>query len=250
VLLLSDRPRARPSLEVADVFRRYGGEYRQAPGDSLSPAQRRVLQAIEVCRPAALGGPGEECDEGGHQRSSYHSCAERHCPKCPSLARAQWLEERPAELLETQYFPVVFTLPEEIAGLAYQNKKEGYGILFRPAAETLGAIAADPRPLGAAIGFFAVLHRWGQTLLFPPHLHGVIAGGGISPEGSHWVSCRPGFCLPVRVLSRLFRRLFLEALEVAFDARKLQFFSSLEALRETSAFRSYLASVREREWVV
>jgi Putative transposase/Transposase zinc-binding domain len=240
----------RPSLEVADVFRRYGGEYRQEHGDSLSPAQRRVMHAIEVCRTAALGGHVEECDECGHQRISYNSCADRHCPKCQSLARAQWLQDRQAGLLETQYFHVVFTIPEEIAALAYQNKKEVYGILFRTAAETLCTIAADPRHLGAEIGFFAVLHSWGQNLLFHPHLHCVVAGGGISLDGSRWVSCRPGFFLPVGVLSRLFRRLFLEALEETFDAGKLQFFSSLEALREPSAFRSYLASARDREWVV
>jgi len=240
----------RPSFEVADVFRRYGGEYRQAHGDFLSPAQRRVMRAIEVCRTAARGGHVEECDEGGHQRISYNSCANRRCPKCQSPARAQWLEDRQAELLETEYFHVVFTIPEEIAALAYQNKKEVYGILFRVAAETLCTIAADPRHLGAEIGFFAVLHSWGQNLLFHPHLHCVAAGGGISLDGSRGVSCRPGFFLPVRVLSRLFRRLFLEALETAFDTGKLQFFSSLEALRERSAFQQYPASVREREWVV
>ena len=240
----------RPSFEVADVFRQYGGAYRQEHGDALSSAQRRVMHAIEVCRTAALGGHVEECDECGHQRISYNSCANRHCPKCQSLARAQWLEDRQAELLETPYFHVVFTIPEEIAALVYQNKKEVYGILFRVAAETLCTIAADPRHLGAEIGFFAVLHSWGQNLLFHPHLHCVVAGGGISLDGSRWVSCRPGFFLPVRVLSRLFRRLFLEALETAFDTGKLQFFSFLEALRERSAFQQYLASVREREWVV
>ena len=240
----------RPSFEVADVFRQYGGAYWQEHGDALSPAQRRVMRAIEVCRTAALGGHVEECDECGHQRISYNSCANRHCPKCQSLARAQWLEDRQSELLETQYFHVVFTIPEEITALAYQNKKEVYGILFRTAAETLCTIAADPRHLGAEIGFFAVLHSWGQNLLFHPHLHCVVAGGGIALDGSRWVSCRPGFFLPVRVLSRLFRRLFLQALEIAFDAGQLQFFSSLETLRERSPFQQYLASAREREWVV
>lgn len=240
----------RPKLEVADVFRRYGDNYRERHGDSLSPAQRRVMHAVEVCRTAALGGHVEECDQCGHQRISYNSCANRHCPKCQSLARAQWLEDRQSEVLETQYFHVVFTVPEEIGAIAYQNKKEVYGILFRTAAETLCTIAADPQHLGAQIGFFSVLHSWGQNLLFHPHLHSVVAGGGISSDGSQWISCRPHFFLPVRVLSRLFRRLFLEALEKAFDAGKLKFFSSLESLRDRRRFLHYLAPVRDAEWVV
>jgi hypothetical protein len=208
------------------------------------------MHAVEVCRTAALGGHVEECDQCGHQRISYNSCANRHCPKCQSLARAQWLEARQAEVLETQYFHVVFTVPEEIGAIAYQNKKEVYGILFRTAAETLCTIAADPQHLGAEIGFFSVLHSWGQNLLFHPHLHCVVAGGGISPDGSQWICCRPDFFLSVRVLSRLFRRLFLEALEKAFDAGKLKFFSSLEFLRDRPQFLQYLAPVRDVEWVV
>ena len=240
----------RPKLEVADVFRRYGTDYRQQHGASMSDAQRRVMHAIEVCRTAVLGGHLERCDQCGHERNAYNSCADRHCPKCQSLARAEWLENRRSELLNTQYFHVVFTLPEQIAPIAYQNKKVVYGILFRATAETLRTIAADPKHLGAEIGFFAVLHSWGSNLLHHPHLHCVVAGGGISPDGTQWISCRPGFFLPVRVLSRLFRRLFLEYLIKAFDAGKLEFFSSLQSLRERRAFLRHLAPGRATEWVV
>jgi hypothetical protein len=240
----------RPKLEVADVFRRYGEAYRQENGASMSVAQRRVMTAIEVCRTAVLGGHLEQCDHCGHQRNAYNSCANRHCPKCQSLARAQWLEDRQSELLDTQYFHVVFTVPEQIATIAYQNKRELYGILFRAAAQTLRAIAADPKHLGAEIGFFAVLHTWGSNLLHHPHLHCVVAGGGLSADGSQWISCRDGFFLPVRVLSRLFRRLFLEYLVQAFDAGRLEFFSSLEPLREPFSFLDYLAPLGAAEWVV
>ena len=236
---------ARSGPEVADVFRRYGDAYRAQHGLALSTAQRRVMTAIELCRTAALGGHVEQCDQCGHQRISYCSCRNRHCPKCQSLARAQWLDDRRAELLATQYFHVVLTLPEEIAAIAHQNKATVYGILFRAAAETLQTIAADPKHLGAEIGFFAVLHTWGQNLGLHPHLHCVVTGGGLSPDGARWISCRPGFFLPVRVLSRLFRRLFLEYLQKAFDAGKLRFFSSLEPLRESRAFRRYLAPLRQ-----
>jgi hypothetical protein len=241
---------ARSGPEVADVFRRYGDAYREQHGASLCTAQRRVMTAIELCRTAALGGHVEQCDQCGHQRISFNSCRDRHCPKCQSLARAQWLDDRRAELLASQYFHVVFTLPKEIAAIAYQNKAPVYGILFRAAAETLQTIAADPKHLGAEIGFFAVLHTWGQNLLHHPHLHCVVAGGGLSPDGTRWISCRPGFFLPVRVLSHLFRRLFLEYLQKAFDAGKLQFFSTLEPLRERRAFLRYLAPVRQVQWVV
>jgi hypothetical protein len=240
----------RPKLEVADVFRRYGAAYRQQHAGSLSRGQRRVMSAIELCRTAALGGHLERCDSCGHQRPAYDSCRNRHCPKCQSLARAQWLQDRQAELLPVEYFHVVFTLPEEIAALAYQNKEVIYGLLFRAAAETLRTIAADPKHLGAEIGFFAVLHTWGQNLLFHPHLHCVVPGGGITPDGQHWIGCRPGFFLPVRVLSCLFRRLFLECLQIAFDHGQLQFFSSLQRLRDPKAFAQYLAPLRKSEWVV
>jgi hypothetical protein len=240
----------RPKLEVADVFRLYGEAYRQKHGASLSTAQRRVMTAIEVCRTAALGGHLERCDNCRYERPCYDSCRDRHCPKCQSLARAEWIEKRKTEILNCEYFHVVFTLPEDVAALAYQNKDLVYSILFRATAETLSTIAADPKHLGAEIGFFAVLHTWGQNLLFHPHLHCVVAGGGISRDGTRWVSCRPGFFLPVRVLSRLFRRLFLTYLQEAFDAGQLHFFSSLEALHDPEAFARYLDPVRKQEWVV
>src|SRR5882724_12100960 len=240
----------RPKLEVGDVFRRYGEAYRAQHGASMSTRQRRVMTAIEVCRTAALGGHLERCDDCGHERNAYNSCADRHCPKCQSLARARWIEDRKADLLDVPYFHVVFTVPEEIAAITLQNKAVLYGILFQTTAETLKTIAADPQHLGAEIGFFAVLHSWGQNLLFHPHLHCVVPGGGISPDGSRWIPCRPRFFVPVRVLSRLFRRLFLTYLQEAFDAGKLRFFSSLEALRDPQVFRRHLDPLRNLKWVV
>ena len=241
---------ARFGLEVADVFRRYGEAYRQRHGASLSTARRRVMTAIELCRTAALGGHVEKCDHCDHQRISYNSCRNRHCGKCQSLARAEWLEDRRSELLDVGYFHIVFTVPDPIRPIAYQNKQHVYNILFRAVSDTLRSIAADPKHLGAEIGFFAVLHTWGQNLLHHPHLHCVVPGGGLSPDGKRWISCRPNFFLHVRVLRRLFRRLFLKYLEQAFDAGKLQFFSTLEAFRERRAFLRYLAPARKRKWVV
>src|ERR1700741_1260937 len=240
----------RPRFEVADVFRCYGADYRQKHGASMSVAQRRVMTAIELCRTAVLGGHLEQCDHCGHQRNAYNSCANRHCPKCQSLARAKWLEDRHSELLHTQYFHVVFTVPEEISAIAYHNKRQVYGILFRAAAETLRTIAADPKHLGAQIGFFAVLHTWGSAMTHHPHLHCVVPGGGISPDGTRWISCRANYFLPVSVLARLFRRLFLDYLGQAFDAGDLRFFSSLEPLRMREAFLSHIAPCREKDWVV
>jgi Putative transposase/Transposase zinc-binding domain len=240
----------RPKLEVADIFRRYGEPYRRQHGALLSIGQRRVMTAIEVCRTATLGGHLERCDSCGYERPCYDSCRNRHCPKCQSLARAEWVEKRTSEVLPTHYFHVVFSVPEQIASIAYQNKEVVYGILFRATAETLSTIAADPKHLGAEIGFFAVLHSWGQNLLFHPHLHCVVPGGGISGDRTRWISCRPRFFLPVRVLSRLFRRLFLTYLEQAFDSGQLQFFSSLEALQDRQAFQQHLDSMRNVEWVV
>ena len=236
--------------EVAEVFRRFGDAYRQHHGASLSTAQRRVMTAIERCRTAALGGHVEQCDACGHQRIWYNSCRNRHCPKCQSLARAQWLEDRRCELLATPYFHVVFTLPEEIAAIACHNKAVVYGILFRAAAETLRAIGADPKHLGAELGFFAVLHTWGQALLYHPHLHCVVAGGGLSADRTRWIACRSNFFLSVRVLARLFRRRFLEYLENAFDADKLTFFGALQPLRDRRAFLRHLGPARKTEWVV
>ena len=237
-------------LEVADIFRQVGPAYRQQHADALSLGQRHVMRCIERCRTAALGGHVEQCDACGHQRIAFNSCRDRHCPKCQSLTRAQWLEDRQAELLPVEYFHVVFTLPQEVAAIAYQNKAVVYGILFRATAQTLRTIAADPKHLGAQIGFIAVLHTWGQNLLHHPHLHCVVPGGGTSPDGKRWIACRPGFFLPVRVLSRLFRRLFLTHLRDAFDNGKLQFFNALAELQDADAFASYLAPAARSEWVV
>ena len=240
----------RPTLEVADIFRRYGDTYRDAAGSSLSTAQRRGMTAIETCRTAALGGHVDQCDTCGHQRIAYNSCRNRHCPKGQSLARAAWIEPRTAEVLECAYVHVVFTIPASIAAIALPNKAVVYRILFRATAETLRTIAADPRHLGAQIGFFAVLHTWGQTLVHHPHLHCVVPGGGLSSDGTRWIACRPGFLLPARVLSRLFRRVFLQQLQAAFTVGPLTLTGSLQALRDPDAWARYLAPVRQTEWVI
>jgi hypothetical protein len=240
----------RPALEVADIFRECGAQYRKIHGSSMSREQHRAMRAIEVCRTAFLGGHIDECDCCGKGRNSYNSCRNRNCPKCQSLAKAEWLEARMAELLPTAYYHVVFTVPEEVASVVFQNKKILYTILFRAASETLCAIASDPKHLGANIGFLAVLHSWTQTLLFHPHLHCVVPGGGLSADGKHWISCREGFFLPVRVLSRLFREKFLCFLKQAFEQGKLQFFANLQFLANPQAFRRFLRKNRESEWVV
>ena len=237
-------------LEVADIFRHSGPAYRQQHATALSRGQRGVMSAIEHCRTAALGGHVEQCDTCGHLRIAFNSCRNRHCPKCQSLVRAQWLDNRQADLIPVEYFHVVFTLPEVVAAIAYQNKSVVYDLLFHATAETLRTIAADPKHLGAKIGFIAVLHTWWQNLLHHPHLHCVVPGGGLSADGERWISCRPGFFLPVRVLSRLFRRLFLEQLQRAFDAGHLYFYHALEELQAPAAFARYLAPVRKTEWVV
>ena len=237
-------------LEVADIFRQCGPVFRTEHAASLSRGQRRVMSAIEQCRTAALGGHVEECDACGHQRIAYNSCRNRHCPKCQSLTRDQWLQDRQAELLPVEYFHVVFTVPQEVAAIAYQNKEVVYNILFQATAQTLRTIGADPKHLGAEIGFIAILHTWGQNLLHHPHLHCVVPGGGISADGQRWVSCRPGFFLPVRVLSRLFRRLFLELLQQVFDGGELHFFNSLVGLQDRLVFAKYLAPATQAEWVV
>ena len=238
----------RPAFELAGIFRQYGKAYRQA--HALPRDQLRVMRAIEVCRTAALGGHVESCGHCDYTRIAYNSCRNRHCPKCQNRERAQWLEARQQELLPVEYFHVVFTLPAEVARLALGNKEVVYSILFRSVAEALLSIARDEKHLGAVIGFFAILHTWGQNLEHHPHVHCVIPGGGLSPDGQNWVRCRPGFFLPVRVLSRRFRRLFLEALEKAFTANQLCFFGSLSSLAEPAAFACWLASLRHREWVV
>ena len=238
----------RPRLEVADVVRRYGPAFQAT--HACSRAQQRVLRALAACRTAALGGHLEQCAACGYQRPAYNSCANRHCPKCQALARARWLDARRAELLDTAYFHVVFTVPEAIAAIAFQNKVLVYGILFRSTAKTLRTIAADPRHLGAVLGFLAVLHTWGQTLLHHPHIHCVVPGGGLAPGGTRWIACRPGFFLPVRVLARLFRRLVLAQLETAFARGQLHFAGTLAALRDPAAFAQALAPLRGGEWVV
>jgi len=240
----------RPPWEVAEIFRRYGAAFRQAHGPSMPCAQQRVMKAIETCRTAALGGHVDACDQCGARQISYNSCRNRHCPKCQSLAKARWLEARLGELLPVEYFHVVFTLPEAVAKIALQNKRRVYNLLFQSTAETLRTIAADPKHLGAEIGFLAVLHTWGQTLTFHPHLHCIVPGGGFDPAGQQWIACRTAFFLPVRVLSRFFRRCFLQALEKAYRRGELAFHGDLAQLEQAECFERYLESTRSTEWVV
>jgi hypothetical protein len=239
---------AAPTLELADIFRRYGPAYRQT--HKLALQQRRVMRAIETCRTPALGGSVEYCGHCHYTHIRYRSCRNRHCPKCQGEARARWVQQRAAELLPVEYFHVVFTVPQPLAALIFHNKSALYPILFRAASKTLLTIGGDERHLGAEIGFFAVLHSWGQNLHFHPHLHCVATGGGLSPDGRRWIACRPGFFLPVRVLSRLFRRLFLTALEQAYAAGHLRFCSQLQSLVDRPAFAEFLRPLRQLEWVV
>ena len=241
---------SQPRLEVADVFRRHGEAWRAANADHVSLAQRRVMTAIEVCRTAALGGHVERCESCAHTRVAYNSCRNRHCPKCQWRSAERWMAARQAELLPVPYYHVVFTLPAALGAIAYQNKAKVYGLLLQAAAEALTTIAADPKRLGAEIGLTAVLHTWGQNLDHHPHVHCVVPGGGLSPDRTRWVHCRPGFFLPVRVLSRLYRRLFLDGLIALFDAGELSFFGDLAGLADRRAFLVYLAPWRKREWVV
>ena len=240
----------RESLEVADIFRAHGPAWRRARAGHLSLCQLRVMSAIETCRTAALGGHVAACEDCGHSLIAYNSCRNRHCPKCQGAAAKKWLAARESELLPVPYYHVVFTLPAQIADIAYQNKAEIYGILFKTAAETLITIAADPKRLGARIGLTAVLHTWGSALTHHPHVHIIVPGGGISLDGERWVSCRPGFFLPVRVLSLLFQRLLLEKLAASHKAGRLQFFGEHARLVEPGAFAAYLAPLREIKWVV
>jgi len=216
----------------------------------VSLGQLKVMSAIEQCRSAALGGHVERCEDCGHSRIAYNSCRNRHCPKCQGAAAKDWLAAREADLLPVGYFHLVFTLPAEIAPIAYQNKPVVYDLLFRTASETLLTIAADPKHLGARIGATAVLHSWGSAMTHHPHLHMIVPGGGISLDGTRWVRCRPGFLLPVRVLSRLFRRLFLTRLADAHAAGRLAFFGQLEGLRRREAFAAHLAPLRRKKWFV
>ena len=240
----------RPCFEVADIFREYGEEYRNKNGQSMSYEQWRVMRAIEICRTSALGGHIDQCDACGHQVISYNSCRNRHCPKCQCMVKAQWLEARRAEILPGEYYHVVFTVPAPLASIALQNKSIVYNILFQAASRTLLTIAADPKHLGAQIGFVAALHTWGQNLLHHPHVHCVVPGGGLSSDGQQWVSCRHGFFLPVRVLSRLYRRLFLESLQEVFDRGRLEFHGTIKHLADPYTFEQLMRSCWKMEWVV
>ncbi len=248
---------SKPVLEVAEVVRRCGGAFLNAYGATLSLAQRTVLHALVLCRTSALGGHLERCDNPscGYQRPAYNSCRNRHCPKCQSLAKARWIAARQQQLLPVVYFHVVFTLPEAIARLALQNKTVVYHLLFQTVAATLHSIAADPKHLGAQLGFFAILHTWGQQLTHHPHLHCVVPGGGLSPDGQRWIPCQRSkkgkhFFLPVQVLSARFRRLFREALLEAFQQGQLAFFGDLAWLSDPAAFRRWLHLASHRRWVV
>ena len=240
----------RPALEVADVFRRHGPAYRHAHADHLGGTERRVMAAIEACRTPVLGGHVEHCADCGLVRCAYNSCRDRHCPKCQALARADWLDARQAELLPVPYFHVVFTLPASVAEIAFHNKAVVYAILFRTAAEALRRVAADPRYLGAEVGAVAVLHTWGQALHHHPHLHCIVPGGGIAPDGVRWIACKPGFFLPVRVLSRCFRDLFLDQLRAAFAGDGLRFAGALAGLADPATFAARLDAAGRIDWVV
>jgi hypothetical protein len=237
-------------LEVADIFREHGAAWRRANAGHVSLDQLKVMSAIERCRTAALGGHVARCEDCAHTIIAYNSCRNRHCPKCQGAAANEWLAEREAELLPAPYYHVVFTLPAPIADIAYQNKSVVYDLLFKAAAETVLTIAADPKHLGARVGITAVLHTWGSALTHHPHIHMIVPGGGISLDGRHWEPCRPNFFLPVRVLSRLFRRLFLRMLDAAHRVGQLQFFGEHRALIDPQRFAAWLAPLRKAEWVV
>ncbi|AYG70523.1 MULTISPECIES: IS91 family transposase [unclassified Rhizobium] len=240
----------RSTFEVADIFRRHGSSYRRENAGHLGRGERRVMGAIEACRTPRLGGHVDACDDCGRTRISYNSCRNRHCPKCQGAARKEWVDARVADLLPVPYFHVVFTLPSGIAEIAFHNKAVVYALLMRIAAQTLQTVAAEPKRLGAEIGIIAVLHTWGQAMTHHPHVHCVVPGGGLSPDKSKWIACRPGFFLPVRVLSRLFRRLFLTALADAFAHGELRFSNALAHLADPAAFTCHLAHARRSEWVV
>ncbi|PHY22862.1 IS91 family transposase [Caulobacter sp. BP25] len=241
---------SRPSLEVADIFRAHGPAYRRDHAGHLSLGQLKAMSAIEACRTAELGGHVARCDDCQRLAVSYNSCRNRHCPKCQGSAAKVWLAERQADLLPAPYFHVVFTLPGEIAAIAFHNKAVVYDLLFKAAAETLRTIAADPKRLGARLGLIAVLHTWGSALTHHPHVHCIVPGGGLSPDGRRWIACRKGFFLPVRVLSRFFRRLFLEKLTALHAQGRLRFFGDLAALTKAQALAAYMAPLRRAEWVV
>ena len=240
----------RPALEVADIFRDHGPAYRQANEGHLSLAQLKVMSSIEACRTEALGGHVAACTRCDHQHIAYNSCKNRHCPKCQGPAARDWMAARADDLLPVEYFHVVFTLPAEIARIAFWNKKAVYGLLFKASAETVKTIAADPKRLGVRVGMTSVLHTWGSAMIHHPHVHMIVPGGGLSSGGTRWAACKPGFFLHVRVLSRLFRRLFLEGLMALHHAGALAFFGDLERLAQVDAFVDWLAPFRKSEWVV
>jgi hypothetical protein len=236
---------------VADIFRGEAASYLRDSGPSLSSQQKRVFSDIQACRTAVLGGHVRACDHCDHHEISYNSCRNRHCPKCQAMARAEWLKQREAELLPIPYFHVVFTLPAEIAALALTNKRLLYGMLFEAASETLMQVAANPRHLGAGeIGLLAVLHTWGQNLMHHPHLHCVVSGGGLSPDGARWIASKKHYFLPVKVLSRVFRNKYRTLLLKAFQRGELEFFGELQPLADSRAFQRYLNAATRREWVV
>jgi hypothetical protein len=240
----------RPKLEVAGIFRAYGPAWRQANAGHVSLSQLEVMSSIEACRTEALGGHVAACTKCSHQHIAYNSCKNRHCPKCQGPAARDWMKARSEDLLPVEYFHVVFTLPAEVAQIAYWNKKAVYGLLFKASAKTVTTIAADPKRLGAGVGMTSVLHTWGSALTHHPHVHMIVPGGGLSADGRRWVGCKPGFFLHVRVLSRLFRRLFLEGLLALHRAGDLSFFGELSELSKAEAFTTYLAPLRKIEWVV
>jgi Putative transposase/Transposase zinc-binding domain len=240
----------RPKLEVADIFRDHGAAWRAVNAGHVSLEQLKVMSAIERCRTAALGGHVERCENCAHTIIAYNSCRNRHCPKCQGAAAREWLAEREAELLPVPYFHLVFTLPAAIADIAYQNKAVIYDLLFKASSETMLTIAADPKHLGARIGILSVLHTWGSAMTHHPHVHMIVPGGGFSRDGKNWVSSRPDFFLSVRVLSRLFRGLFLQKLAAAYKAEELQFFNGHAALAHPQNFAALLAPLRNTEWVV
>jgi hypothetical protein len=240
----------RPRLEVADIFRAHGPAYRRDHDGHLNLPQLKVMSAIETCRTAALGGHVAACTKCGHEHIAYNSCRNRHCPKCQGATSRDWMAARMEDLLPVAYSHVVFTLPAEIAQIASWNKAAVYGLLFKASAQTLLTIAADPKHLGAKIGTTSVLHTWGSAMMHHPHVHVVVPGGGVSTDGARWIGCRPGVFLPVKVLSRLFRRLFLEDLIKLHSAGKLRFFGDLAGLADPSAFGAHLAPLRKIDWVV
>ena len=240
----------KPVFEVADLFRAFGPTYREVHGHEMPVRHKRVMRAIEICRTAELGGHVDQCDQCGALRISYNSCRNRHCPKCQSLDKERWLEAREEELLPTSYFHTVFTLPEGVRPLALRNQKVIYNLLFQSASETLTQLARDPKHLGAEIGFIAILHTWTQTLMDHPHLHCLVPGGGLSPDGKRWVSSRQDFFLPVNLLCALFRGKFLDGLKKAYEAGELTFAGQIEALKEPSVFKKLLNDLYDQDWVV